>query len=312
MRFEHIPVLLNECLDNLNIKPDGTYLDGTVGGAGHSSRILQRLSGGTLIAVDRDPVALQTARDRLEPIKGDNRVLYYNRNYSEIASIAEDAGCGGLDGILIDMGVSSHQFDESSRGFSYRNDGPLDMRMNQSEGMTAADVVNGYSPEDLTRIFREYGEVSYAPQITGAIVRLRQTHRIESTLELADCIAAATPARFRRQGHPARQIFQALRIEVNDELSVIPQTVADAAECVNVGGRICIITFHSLEDRLVKQAFERLNNPCTCPPDFPVCVCGNVRHYRKVTSRPIEASAEETEMNPRSRSAKLRVVEKYI
>ncbi len=309
-RFEHIPVMLNQCIEGLNIKPQGVYLDGTVGGAGHSSQILKRLSGGTLIAVDRDPVALQTARERLEPIKGNNTVVYANRNYSEISSIVAEAGVQGLDGVLIDMGVSSHQFDEGERGFSYQKEGPLDMRMNQSTGMTAADIVNEYSPEELNRIFREYGEVTYATAITAAVLRRREREPFRTTLELAECVANATPAKFRRQGHPARQIFQALRIEVNDELGVVPNTIEDASQCMNVGGRICVISFHSLEDRLIKKAFEKLDNPCTCPPDFPICVCGKVKEYRKVTGKPIVADAEELELNPRSRSAKLRIVEK--
>ncbi len=309
-RFEHIPVMLDQCIEGLNIKPDGVYLDGTVGGAGHSTQILKRLKGGTLIAVDRDPVALRTAKERLEPIKGDNTVIYANRNYSEIGSIVTEAGIAGLDGVLIDMGVSSHQFDESERGFSYQKDGPLDMRMNQSVGMTAADVVNQYAPDELNRVFREYGEVTYANAITSAIVRRRERCEFETTLDLAECVANATPAKFRRQGHPARQIFQALRIEVNNELGVVPATIEDASKCMNVGGRICVISFHSLEDRLIKKAFEKLDNPCTCPPDFPICVCGKVKEYSKVTGKPIVADQRELDINPRSRSAKLRIIEK--
>lgn len=309
-RFEHIPVMLNQCIEGLNIKPDGIYLDGTVGGAGHSSQILKKLCGGTLIAVDRDPIALATARDRLEPIKGNNTVVYANRNYSEIADIVAEAGVDGLDGVLIDMGVSSHQFDEGERGFSYQKDGPLDMRMNQSAGMTAADIVNQYSQEELNRVFREYGEVTYANAISSAIIRRRERSPFETTLDFAECVANATPAKFRRQGHPARQIFQALRIEVNDELGVVPDTIVDAARCMKLGGRICVISFHSLEDRLIKKAFEKLDNPCTCPPDFPICVCGKVKEFSKITGKPIVADKEELEQNPRSRSAKLRIVEK--
>ena len=309
MEFEHVPVLYEEVMDALNIKPDGIYVDGTVGGGGHSSGICGRLSErGTLIAVDRDTAALEAAGKRLEPYGCAKRFIH--ANYSDIEAIAEAAG-GGVDGILLDLGVSSFQLDNAERGFSYMHDAPMDMRMNEEDTLTAYDVVNGYSEKELTRIIREYGEEKWAARIAQFIVRARAEAPVRTTGELTDIIKAAIPAKARRTGpHPAKRTFQAIRIEVNDELGHLKEAVSRLPDLLNSGGRLAIITFHSLEDRIVKTEFERRLDPCTCPKEFPVCVCGKVADVKKVTRKPVTPSEEELEINPRSRSAKLRVIEK--
>ena len=309
MEFEHVPVLFNEVMESLDIKPDGIYVDGTVGGGGHSSGICQRLTkGGVLIAVDRDREALAAAEKRLEEYSCEKRFVH--ANYSDVDAIAEAAG-KRVQGILLDLGVSSYQLDNPERGFSYMQDAPLDMRMDDSDRLTAYDIVNGYSREELTRMIREYGEERWASRIAEFIVRDRAEAPIESTGRLTEIIKAAIPAKARRTGpHPAKRTFQAIRIEVNDELGHLREAVEKLPDLLDSGGRIAIITFHSLEDRIVKTEFERRLDPCTCPKDFPVCVCGKVADVKRVTRKPIAPSEEETETNPRARSAKLRVLEK--
>ena len=309
MEFEHVPVLYDEVMQALNIQPDGIYVDGTVGGGGHSSGICERLSReGTLIAVDRDNEALEAARARLAGYECNKKFIH--ANYSDTDVIAEAAG-GKVQGILLDLGVSSYQLDNAERGFSYMQDAPMDMRMNEDDILTAYDVVNSYSEKDLHRIIREYGEEKWASRIAQFIVRARSDKPVETTGELTEIIKAAIPARARRTGpHPAKRTFQAIRIEVNDELGHLRDAVRKLPDLLDSGGRIAIITFHSLEDRIVKTEFERRLDPCTCPKEFPVCVCGKVADVRKVTRKPLTASEEELENNPRSRSAKLRVIEK--
>ena len=307
--FHHVSVLLQECLDGLNIRPDGIYVDGTLGGAGHSSQIAARLTTGRLIGIDRDPVALKAAGERLKPY-GD-RVTLVHSNFCEIASVLRDLGISGVDGILMDLGVSSPQLDDAARGFSYMADAPLDMRMNGEDHMTARDVVNSWSYEELRRILFDYGEERYAPQIAGAICRRRESAPIETTLELVDIIRSAMPpAALREKQHPAKRSFQAIRIAVNDELGSVEKVMVDAIPCLNPGGRLAIITFHSLEDRIVKNGMANAARGCTCPPNFPVCVCGNKPKVKLISRKPIVAGDEELESNPRSRSAKLRVCEK--
>jgi 16S rRNA (cytosine1402-N4)-methyltransferase len=309
MEFEHVPVLFDEVMDALDIKPGGIYVDGTVGGGGHSSGICRRLSeDGMLIAVDRDTEALSAAEARLAEYSCKKRFVH--ANYSDIERIAEAAG-GKVQGILLDLGVSSYQLDNPERGFSYMQEAPLDMRMDSSEGLTAYDVVNGYSKSDLTRIIRDYGEERWAQRIAEFIVREREGSPIDSTERLTEIIKAAIPAKARRTGpHPAKRTFQAIRIEVNDELGHLREAVEKLPDLLDSGGRIAIITFHSLEDRIVKTEFERRLDPCTCPKEFPVCVCGKKTDVKRVTRKPIIPSEEETESNPRARSAKLRVLEK--
>lgn len=309
MEFEHIPVLYNEVMETLDIKPDGIYVDGTVGGGGHSSGICERLSEkGTLIAVDRDQDALDAAQKRLAEYKCNKKFIH--TNYSDYEAIAEAAG-GKVNGILLDLGVSSFQLDNAERGFSYMQDAPMDMRMNEEDSFTAYDVVNTYSEKELTRVIREYGEEKWASRISQFIVRARNESPISTTGQLTDIIKAAIPARARRTGpHPAKRTFQAIRIEVNDELGHLREAVQKLPDLLESGGRIAIITFHSLEDRIVKTEFDRRLDPCTCPKEFPVCVCGKVADVRKVTRKPLTASEEELENNPRARSAKLRVIEK--
>ncbi len=309
MEFEHVPVLFNEVMESLDIKPDGIYVDGTVGGGGHSSGICQRLTeGGVLIAVDRDREALAAAEKRLEEYSCEKRFVH--ANYSDVEAIAEAAG-KKVQGILLDLGVSSYQLDNPERGFSYMQDAPLDMRMDDSDRLTAYDIVNGYSRDELTRMIREYGEERWAARIAEFIVRERAEAPIDSTGRLTEIIKAAIPAKVRRTGpHPAKRTFQAIRIEVNDELGHLREAVEKLPDLLESGGRIAIITFHSLEDRIVKTEFERRLDPCTCPKDFPVCVCGKVADVKRVTRKPIAPSEEETESNPRARSAKLRVLEK--
>ena len=309
MEFEHVPVLYNEVMEALNIKADGTYVDGTAGGGGHASGIASHLSeSGLLIAVDRDSEALAAAEKRLSAYKCRKKLLH--TNYSDTESIS-DATEGGADGILLDLGVSSYQLDNPERGFSYMNDAPLDMRMDEGDRLTAYDVVNGYSKDELARIIREYGEENWSARIAEFIVNARAEKQISSTAELTDIIKAAIPARARRNGpHPAKRTFQAIRIEVNDELGHLRQAVSELPDLLNSGGRIAIITFHSLEDRIVKTEFERRLDPCTCPKEFPVCVCGKKADVKRVTRKPVVPTQEETEENPRARSAKLRVLEK--
>ena len=307
--FHHVSVLLQECIDGLNIRPDGIYVDGTLGGAGHSSQIAARLTTGRLIGIDRDPVALKAAGERLKPF-GD-RVTLVHSNFCEIATVLRELGISGVDGILMDLGVSSPQLDDAERGFSYMADAPLDMRMNGEDTMTAKDVVNSWSYEELRRILYDYGEERYAPQIASAICRRREVSPIETTLELVDIIRSAMPpAALREKQHPAKRSFQAIRIAVNDELGSVEKVMVDAIPCLNPGGRLAIITFHSLEDRIVKNGMANAAKGCTCPPNFPVCVCGNKPKVKLISRKPIVASDEELEVNPRSRSAKLRVCEK--
>lgn len=307
--FEHIPVLLNECLEGLAIDPAGTYLDGTAGGAGHSRQIALRLDaakGGRLISLDQDPDAVQTARARLAGLPA--TVVQINFRYAGQA--LEELGIDKINGALLDLGVSSHQLDDAARGFSYHADAPLDMRMSL-QGPTAADLVNTLDREELTRILRDYGEEPYAWQIAGKIVTARQEKPILTTMQLADLVASAVPPAERRKAkNPARRTFQAIRIAVNSELDALNEGLDAIFNCLAPGGRLCVITFHSLEDRLVKNKFRRWAQRCTCPPEQPICTCGGVPKARLITRKPIEADAEELEVNRRSRSAKLRVLEK--
>ena len=307
--FHHISVLLEECLEGLNIKPDGIYVDGTLGGAGHSSHIVQRLTTGRLIGIDRDPVALEASGKRLEPYK--DRVTLVHSNFCEMKQVLEDLGISGVDGILLDLGVSSPQLDDGERGFSYMADAPLDMRMNSQDKLSAYEVVNTWSQEELKRILFDYGEERYAPRIASAICRRREEKPIETTLELVDVIRLAMPPQaLREKQHPAKRSFQAIRIAVNDELGSVEKAMRDAIPLLNPGGRLAVITFHSLEDRIVKNAMAEAAKGCTCPPNFPVCVCGKKPVVKLISRKPIVATDEELEANPRSRSAKLRVCEK--
>lgn len=310
MEFKHVSVLLNECLDALNIKDDGIYVDCTLGGAGHSSHILQRLSkDGLLVGIDQDTDALKAAGERLKEYE--NKKLIHN-NFHNIDSILEELEIPKVDGILMDLGVSSYQLDEGERGFSYMKDAPLDMRMNREREFSAYDIVNSYSMEDLWRIIRDYGEEKFAKRIAEFIVNRREEKPIETTLELVDIIKAAIPAKARREGpHPAKRTFQAIRIEVNGELEILNKAIEDGVNRLNKGGRMAIITFHSLEDRIVKLKFRDLANPCTCPKEFPICVCGKKPLVKLISRKAIEPSKEEVEENPRSRSAKLRVIERF-
>ncbi|MDY4205431.1 16S rRNA (cytosine(1402)-N(4))-methyltransferase RsmH [Porcincola intestinalis] len=312
MEFQHKPVMLNEVIDSLKIRPEGTYVDGTLGGAGHSSQIARRLSGeGRLFGFDQDAAAIEAATRRLEPYK--DRVSIIRSNYSEMRERLSELGVRSADGILLDLGVSSYQLDDAQRGFSYRADAPLDMRMDQRQKLSAREVVNGYSIEELTRVIREYGEERFARNIAKHITAEREKKPIETTGELISIIKAAIPAKAREGGgHPAKRTFQAIRIEVNRELDVLSNSLDGMIDLLADGGRICVITFHSLEDRIVKEAFRRNENPCTCPPEFPVCVCGKKSKGHVITRKPIIPSEEETEENPRSKSAKLRVFERTI
>ena len=307
--FHHVSVLLDECLEGLNIKPDGTYVDGTLGGAGHSSQIVKRLTTGHHIGIDRDPVALKAAGERLAPF-GDKVTLVHS-NFCEIKQVLADLEIEGVDGILLDLGVSSPQLDDGSRGFSYMADAPLDMRMNSEDTMSAYDVVNTWSQDELKRILYDYGEERYAPRIAAAICNRRAEKPIETTLELVDVIRSAMPAQaLREKQHPAKRSFQAIRIAVNDELGSVEKVMRDAIPCLNKGGRLGVITFHSLEDRIVKNAMADAAKGCTCPPNFPVCVCGKKPKVKIITRKPIVSGDEELERNPRARSAKLRICEK--
>ncbi len=307
--FHHISVLLHECLDGLDIKPDGIYVDGTLGGAGHSSQIAARLTTGRLIGIDRDPIALQAAGERLKPY-GDRATLVH-ANFSQMKQVLQDLQISGVDGILLDLGVSSPQLDDGERGFSYMVDAPLDMRMNAEDTLNAEIVVNTWTQEELKRILYTYGEERYAPQIAASICRRREEKPIRTTLELVDIIRSAMPpAALREKQHPAKRSFQAIRIAVNDELGSVERIMEDAVGLLNKGGRLAIITFHSLEDRIVKTGMANAAKGCTCPPNFPVCVCGKKPQVKLISRKPIVASQEELEDNPRSRSAKLRVCEK--
>jgi len=310
MEFTHYSVLLEECLDGLDIKPDGIYLDGTLGRAGHSRRIAQHLTdGGRLICVDRDQAALDAAQERLKGWM--DRVTLVHSNFAAIDEILDKLGLDKIDGMLFDLGVSSPQLDDASRGFSYMADAPLDMRMDRSEGLTAADVVNTWSQDELRRILLQYGEERYAGLIAAAIVRRREDKPIETTLELVDIIKSAMPGKaLKEKQHPAKRSFQAIRIAVNDELTAVDSMVRAAVPRLKKGGRLAVITFHSLEDRIVKTGMAEFAKGCTCPPDFPVCVCGKTPDIKLVTRKPILPSEQELEENPRSRSAKLRVAEK--
>ena len=306
MEFNHVPVLLQECLDGLNIKPDGIYLDGTAGGGGHSSEIARRLTTGHLYSLDQDPDAIAAAGARLAGLPA----TLIQTNFRDAKQVLTEQGIPPLNGALLDLGVSSHQLDDAERGFSYRADAPLDMRMSQS-GPTAADLVNTLSREELTRILREYGEEPFAWAIAGKIEAAREKTPIQTTLELAQIVASAVPPAIRRRDkNPARRSFQALRIAVNGELDALNEGLDGIFDCLAPGGRFAIITFHSLEDRVVKNRFRQWATACTCPPEFPVCVCGGKAKAKLITRKPIEANAQELEENRRSRSAKLRVVEK--
>ena len=307
MEFKHVSVLLDECLEALNIKENGTYVDCTLGGAGHTKEILKILQGGKLIGIDQDTDALNNAKEALKEY--DNVTLVHS-NFEEIKKIIEEHAPEGVDGILMDLGVSSYQLDEGERGFSYMKDAPLDMRMNREDDLSAYDVVNGYEEEDIYRIIRDYGEENWAKRIAEFIVKARGEKPIETTLELVEIIKKAIPAKARREGpHPAKRTFQAIRIEVNRELTIIRNTILDAVDGLKPEGRLAIITFHSLEDRIVKNAYKELMYPCTCPSNMP-CICGKTATLKILTKKPILPGELEIEENPRSRSAKLRVLEK--
>lgn len=305
MEFNHKSVLLEETINSLNIKPDGIYLDGTVGGAGHSSEIAKRLKGGRLIALDKDPDAIKTSAERLK----DYNATVVKSDFRNLDLVLDELGIGKVDGILLDLGVSSYQLDTAERGFSFHADAALDMRMSQ-EGITAADIVNNYSAGELVQIFRDYGDEKFAMRIADSIVKERNTAPITTTARLAEIIANSVPAAARRDGHPARKVFQALRIAVNDEMGSLNEALDKAFGRLNKGGVLSIITFHSLEDRIVKLKYREFCSGCTCPPDFPICVCGKTPDGRLVNRKPISAGAEELKENPRSRSARLRAIEK--
>jgi len=305
----HISVLLDECIENLNIKPDGIYVDGTLGLGGHSYQIASRLTTGRLICIDRDETAIERAGKRLEAFA--DRITFVHGNFCDVAQILDNLGIDGVDGMLFDLGVSSPQLDEIERGFSYMGDAPLDMRMDSGASLTAYDVVNTYGEDRLNRIFWDYGEERYARRITAAILAARAKKPIESTLELVDIIKSAMPAAaLREKQHPAKRSFQAIRIAVNDELGAIETMLETAPDKLNIGGRLCVISFHSLEDRLVKVGINARENGCTCPREAPICTCGFKRSLKSVSRKPILPSGDEIERNPRSRSAKLRVAER--
>ncbi|WP_429148332.1 16S rRNA (cytosine(1402)-N(4))-methyltransferase RsmH [Anaerotaenia torta] len=309
MAFEHKSVLLEETIEHLKIKPEGIYADGTLGGGGHSFEIAKRLTTGRLIGIDQDEAAILAAGERLAPY-GD-RITVVRSNYSEMKEVLHGLGIDRADGILLDLGVSSYQLDTPERGFSYKEDAPLDMRMDTRQEKTARDIVNNYPEMELYRIIRDYGEDGFAKNIAKHIVRMREEKPIETTFELNEAIKAAIPMKLRvNTGHPSKRTFQAIRIELNRELEVLKDTLEDMIGLLSPGGRLCIITFHSLEDRIVKSCFKTNENPCICPPNFPVCVCGRVSQGRVISRKPILPSAEELEYNKRSKSAKLRVFER--
>lgn len=309
MEFAHKSVLLNECMEALAIKPEGIYLDGTLGGAGHSFEIVKRLTTGSLIGVDRDPAALEAAAKRLAPYM--NHVTMVHSNFCELDRILDDLGIAAVDGMLFDLGVSSPQLDDAQRGFSYMADAPLDMRMNREDALTAFEIVNTWSKEELRRILYDYGEERYAPQISAGIVRAREKAPIQTTLALVEVIKSSMPPQaLREKQHPAKRSFQAIRIAVNDELNSVSKLMRTAFSRLKPGGRLAVITFHSLEDRIVKSEMLQAAKGCTCPPEFPVCVCGKKPLVQIITRKPILSGEEELEENPRARSAKLRVAEK--
>ena len=310
MEFKHVSVLLQETVDGLNVKPDGIYVDGTLGGGGHSYEVCTRLGAkGSIIGIDQDEAAIEAASIRLKDFG--EKVTIVRSNYCDMKSRLHELEIDKVDGIMLDLGVSSYQLDTADRGFSYREDAPLDMRMDQRSEMTARDIVNDYSEMDLYRVIRDYGEDKFAKNIARHIVRERAKRPIETTGELTEVIRHAIPMKFQKKtGHPAKRTFQAIRIELNRELDVLRDSLDDMIDMLNPGGRLCIITFHSLEDRIVKSAFKKNENPCTCPSDFPVCVCGKVSKGRVITRKPILPSEEEMEVNSRSKSAKLRIFER--
>ncbi len=309
LHYGHKPVLLDECLEALSIRPDGIYLDGTLGRAGHSLEICRRLTTGRLIGVDRDETALAAATKRLKDYM--DRVTLVHSNFDRVGDILDELGLDGIDGMLFDLGVSSPQLDETQRGFSYMNDAPLDMRMDRTAALTARDVVNGWSFEELRRILFDYGEERYAPAIARRICAMREERPIETTLELVDIIKAAMPpAALREKQHPAKRSFQAIRIAVNGELDALQPMMESACEHLKTGGRLAVISFHSLEDRIIKKSMQSLSTGCTCPPNFPVCVCGKTPKMKLISRKPIVSGPEELNENPRARSAKLRVAEK--
>ena len=309
MKFSHVPVLLHQTIDGLNIDPDGVYVDCTAGGGGHSSAIAEKLSDkGRLISLDRDPDAVKAATERLSEF---GNAMVIHRNYSELDKVLDELGIDAVDGILMDLGVSSHQLDEESRGFSYHSDAPLDMRMSQT-GMSAADIVNTFDEQQLAKIIFEYGEEKYSRRIASNIIRARETAPIETTLQLADLIRESVPQKARRDKNPCKKTFQAIRIAVNGEFDHLSEGLDKAFEALKPGGRLAVITFHSLEDRIVKQRFAGWCKGCICPPDFPQCVCGRKPQGKLVNRKPIEADEKELESNNRSRSAKLRIIERSV
>lgn len=309
MEFHHYSVLLSESVEQLRIRPEGVYVDCTLGGGGHAFAVCSRLTTGRFYGFDQDDAAIEAAGERLAPFG--ERVTIIRDNYRNAASALGEMGVRGADGILLDLGVSSHQLDTGERGFSYRYDAPLDMRMDRRQSLAAKEIVNGYSEAELYRVIRDYGEDRFAKNIAKHIVRARADKPIETTFELNDVIRAAIPAKMRGMGHPSKQTFQAIRIECNRELEALENSLEDLIGLLNPGGRLCIITFHSLEDRMVKNAFRRAENPCTCPPEFPVCVCGKKPLGRNAVRKPVLPSERELAENSRSKSAKLRVFEKY-
>ena len=310
MEFKHKSVLLNETIDGLNIKPDGIYVDGTLGGGGHAYEVCRRLGEkGSIVGIDQDAAAIEAASARLKDFG--EKVTIVRSNYCDMKSKLHELGIDKVDGIVLDLGVSSYQLDTAERGFSYREDAPLDMRMDTRQKMTARDIVNDYTEADLYRVIRDYGEDKFAKNIAKHIVQARAVKPVETTAELSEIIRASIPMKFQKKsGHPAKRTFQAIRIELNRELDVLRDSLDDMIDLLNPGGRLCVITFHSLEDRIVKSNFRRNENPCTCPSDFPVCVCGKVSKGRVVTRKPILPGEEELEVNSRSKSAKLRIFER--
>jgi len=308
VEFNHYSVMLTETIDELNIKPDGIYVDGTLGGGGHAFEVCSKLNRGHFYGIDQDDAAIAAAGERLAPF-GD-KVTIIRNNYRNAKAALTELGVDKVDGVVLDLGVSSYQLDTEDRGFSYRFDAPLDMRMDRRQTLTAREIVNGYSEMELFRMIKNYGEDQFAKNIAKHIVRARAEKPIETTFELNEVIKAAIPARMRQNGHPSKQTFQAIRIECNQELEVLKNSLDDFIDMLNPGGRLCIITFHSLEDRIVKTAFKKNENPCTCPPEFPVCVCGNISKGKVITKKPILPSTRELEENSRSKSAKLRVFQR--